>query len=378
MDDRLKVSRFWEENFSIIQQTKDVQCPTPEEVYSDFILQTGLTHIDLDNFKVITCSLGRGIRLNKKRRKNQKRFYNVAPKRKKLRPEEQDYDSQVLDDLVAADDKQQPADVIHVGNVIRQEDELLGNYLQHQASMQINAMTVSALREKQNAPSRRKQMFEILRGKGLYKKFAMSKFKTFTSWLKSPSGGQLACPDEISSEVSRFLYFSFPSKLKWNRLLDAKAFNNYLITTKDAGLGPDGLKTKIERITIALKFLAHRKPKLHSKCRRAIAEYSEWLKPLAKQKKVLRMQNSWRDELCGFNLTMEDLDTAVSEDTIAQFIAIMKQAMSKTRLTQKEYRLIVDTLITITITQESAIRPGAFQFMTLQEIDNPGNIYITY
>ena len=154
-------------------------------------------------------------------------------------------------------------------------------------------------------------------------------------------------------------------------MLDSKAFNNYLITTKDAGLGPDGLKTKIERITVALKFLGHRKPKLHSKCRRAIAEYSEWLKPLAKQKKVLRMQNSWRDELCGFNLTMEDLDSAVSEDTIARFITIMKQAMLKEKLTQEEYRHIVDTLITITITQESAIRPGAFQFMTLQEIDNP-------
>ncbi|XP_028416842.1 uncharacterized protein LOC114541052 [Dendronephthya gigantea] len=312
MNDKLNVSRFWEENFSIIQQTKDVQFPTPEEVYSDFILRTGLTHIDLENFKVITCSLGRGIRLNKKRRKNQKRFYNVAPKRKKLRTEEHDFD--------ANEPKEEES-------VTRHENELLDNYLEHQGSMQINAMTVSALREKQNAPSSRKQTFEILRCKGLYKKFPMSKFEKFISWLKSPSGGQLACTDEIASEVSRFLYFSFPTKLKWNWLLDAKALNNYLITTKDAGLGPDGLKSKIERITIALKFLGHKKPKINTKCKRAIAEYSEWLKPLAKQKKVLRMQNSWRNELCGFNLTMEDIDTAVSEHTIARFIAIMKQAM---------------------------------------------------
>ena len=48
--------------------------------------------------------------------------------------------------------------------------------------------------------------------------------------------------------------------------------------------------------------------------------------------------------------------------------------MLNQKLTQEDYRVIVDTLIIITITQESAIRPGAFQFMTLQELDNP----ITY
>jgi hypothetical protein len=149
-----------------------------------------------------------------------------------------------------------------------------------------------------------------------------------------------------------------------------------LILTKEAGLGPDGLKTKVERVTIALKFLAHKKTKLHRKCDSKIAEYKGWMKPLAKQKKVLRMKNSWRDELCGFNLNMEDLDTAVSEQTINRFIMIMKKAMSNEKLTQEEYRVIVDTLITITITQESAIRPGAFQFMTLTELNNPV-IYIS-
>lgn len=170
---------------------------------------------------------------------------------------------------------------------------------------------------------------------------------------------------------TRFLYFCNPSKIKWKKLLDTKAFNNYLIATKDAGLGPDGLKTKIERVCTALKFLAHKKPKLHGKCTRAREEYKEWIKPLSKQKKVLRMQNSWREELCGFKLITDDLDTAVSEETIKSFIMIMKKAMKDEKLTPEEYRVIVDALITLTITQESAIRPGAFQFMTLEELDNP-------
>lgn len=147
--------------------------------------------------------------------------------------------------------------------------------------------------------------------------------------------------------------------------------NNYLISTRDAGLGPDGIKTKIERVITALKFLKHDKPKLQSKCRHAIEDYSEWIKPLLKQKKVLRMKNSWQEELLGLKLTTDDLDTAISDQNISNFITIMKKAMSNLKLTQEEYRVIVDTLISLIITQESAIRPGAFQFMTLRELDSP-------
>jgi hypothetical protein len=118
-----------------------------------------------------------------------------------------------------------------------------------------------------------------------------------------------------------------------------------LILTKEAGLGPDGLKTKVERVTIALKLFAHKKT-LRRKCDSKIAEYKGGMKPLAKQKKVLRMKNLWRDELCGFNLNMEDLHTAVPEVTINRFIMIMKNAMSNKKLTQEEYCVIVDTLIT--------------------------------
>ena len=46
------VSKFWEENYSIEKEIKDLKCPTPEEVYSDFIQTTSLTDIDLDRFKV--------------------------------------------------------------------------------------------------------------------------------------------------------------------------------------------------------------------------------------------------------------------------------------------------------------------------------------
>ena len=59
-------------------------------------------------------------------------------------------------------------------------------------------------------------------------------------------------------------------------LLDMKGFNDHLIATKDAEIGPDGLKTKTEIVLTALKFLAQQKPKLHGKCSRARQEYKEY------------------------------------------------------------------------------------------------------
>ena len=69
--------------------------------------------------------------------------------------------------------------------------------------MQIEAKTSSALKEKIKAPSTRKQMFDVLKGKGLYKKCPQSHYKKFERLLKSPSGGQLKCTDQIVSEVNR-------------------------------------------------------------------------------------------------------------------------------------------------------------------------------
>ena len=254
--------------------------------------------------------------------------------------------------------------------VTQKNAELLDTYLSAQSSM-ASSKTAAALTVTYEAPSTRKQLFTILKGKGLYKKFPTEKFHKFDKWLKSPSGGQLKCTEEIVSEINRYLQFSCPQKIKWRKLLDTKCFNNYLIVVKQAGLGPDGIKTKVERAITALKYLKHSHPSLDRKCQKAISEYREWLRPLVKKKKVLRMKNAWRNELCGLNISMEGIDEAVSPDTAKQFSKLMEKAMENQKLAPEEYRLIVDTLITLTITQESAIRPGAFQFMTLQELANP-------
>ena len=141
------------------------------------------------------------------------------------------------------------------------------------------------------------------------------------------------------------------AKIKWKQLFETKLFNNYLIITKKAGMGPDGIKTKVERIITALKYLKHWKPKLREKCKRAMVELKEWLRPLVRKKRVLRMKNSWRDELCGFSRTMQDVDTAVCAETTKRFVDIIEKAMGKQKLTGEEHRQIVDTLITLTITQ---------------------------
>ena len=42
-------------------------------------------------------------------------------------------------------------------------------------------------------------------------------------------------------------------------IVDTKLFSNYLIATKQAGLCLDGVKTKIEQVCIALKYLGYKK-----------------------------------------------------------------------------------------------------------------------
>ena len=81
------------------------------------------------------------------------------------------------------------------------ESEMLDSYFEHEQEILMKSKTKSALREKHKAPSSRQQIFEILRGKGLYKKLPAKQLKDFKDWLQSPSGGQLKCPDEIVSEI---------------------------------------------------------------------------------------------------------------------------------------------------------------------------------
>lgn len=291
-----------------------------------------------------------------------------AKKRKiEITPNLSDDQEEVLDTSTLCDNSREDI------NIEEKNEILLNDYIEHQSVMNMDAKTKAALKDKSKskAPSTRKQMLGILQSEGLYRKFPSEKFDKFNEWLQSPSGGELQCTKEIVSEVNRFLHFCCPKTIKWKSLFDTKLFNNYLIITKKGGLGPDGVKTKVERILKALKYLQHRKPDLKTKCERTSTELKEWLRPLVKKKKVLRMQNSWRDELCGFRLTMEDVDTAVSPETTKRFVKIMEKAMANRKLKAEEYRVIVDTLITLTITQESAIRPGAFQYMTLQELENP-------
>lgn len=333
-----------------------------------------------------------GIRLNKKRRRHTPRFYNVSPKIENPIEAGGMFDNTPLSDIDSDDGNEVPSKVQKVDkpesvadntsstnndtasiNVEEKNAELLTSYMAHQSCQNLDQKTFDALKDSSThkAPSTRKQMFSVLKSKGLYQKFPAQKFKKFNDWLSTPSAGELQCTEEIVSEVNRYLHFSCPEEVNWRKLFDTKCFNNYLIITKSAGLGPDGTKTKIERVMTALKYLKQRKKKLRRKCERARAEYKEWLRPLVKKKKVLRMKNSWREELLGFRLTMQDIDTAVSEDTILNFTKAMEKAMEKKTLSGQEHRVIVDTIITLTLTQESAIRPGAFQFMTLEEFSKP-------
>ena len=68
------------------------------------------------------------------------------------------------------------------------------------------------------------------------------------------------------------------------------------------------------------------------------------------------MKNSRRDELCGCKLNMSDLDTAVTKEQSDRFMAVIKKAMKDEHFSPEEFRVIINTIISLTFTQESAIR----------------------
>ena len=175
--------------------------------------------------------------MNKKRKRNQKRFYNVVSKKSRRteskfpqetvdtdhhnpkpkpkpkpnpkanpKPNPKPNPNHGFDDIPASSTPPpSPSNSDNAQTAEPQETELLDTYFKHQATMQVQAKTVSALREKHMAPSKRKQMFELMKEKGLYKKFPKKRLKKFETWLKSPSGGQLKCTRQIVSEISRFV-----------------------------------------------------------------------------------------------------------------------------------------------------------------------------
>jgi hypothetical protein len=47
-----RISEFWKDHYTIQSHEKGLEQPTPEKVHSHFHEATGLTHVDLDTFKV--------------------------------------------------------------------------------------------------------------------------------------------------------------------------------------------------------------------------------------------------------------------------------------------------------------------------------------
>ena len=158
------------------------------------------------SLQAVTCSIGRGISLNKKRRKKQKRFYNVQSKKGRTAEASPPESSAVFESQDLVEPAAQPQQSPRETPSNPPSTSLLDDYFQHQETMQVEAKTVAALKEKYTAPSKKKQMFDLMTGKGLYKKFPNKDFRNFNSWLQSPSGGQLKCPDEIISEISRYVF----------------------------------------------------------------------------------------------------------------------------------------------------------------------------
>lgn len=335
------LKNFWKSRFTLKIPTHHY----PSELAHQLFCAVEHERVSFDIFKQETAKLGLGIRLSKRHRKSQtRRFYNVKPH-----------------------------SPLTTGN--GESTARIDGYLKDQEQRAFTAKFQAAVRANIPPVSSARKRFQLMKTSGLYKKFPEHHFSKFLGWLESTAGGEKADAKEIVSEVNRFLYFCQQGeKVHWESLLDLRLVNNYLIVTQDKGVGPDGTKTKLERFTIALRYFRKfvlRDFSMAEKARTAEEELKEWIAPLKKKKRVIRMQNSWREELFNTRLIMKDVQEAISEEDIVQFRTALDKAMKKVKLSPKEYRKIIDTIFAWVTTQTSAVRAGAFQCMTIEELRNP-------
>ena len=100
--------------------------------------------------QTVTCSIGRGILLNRKRRTNQKRFYHVQCKRSRtcvegqhdtVIPAESELMKPVPDKTLDVEEINPPT-----GSTIEnKEKHLLHTYLEHQDAIKVQAKTATVL-----------------------------------------------------------------------------------------------------------------------------------------------------------------------------------------------------------------------------------------
>ena len=52
MTERKIVERFWKDDYFILKETKGAMCPSPDDVYFQFVKEAKIPHLSLESFKV--------------------------------------------------------------------------------------------------------------------------------------------------------------------------------------------------------------------------------------------------------------------------------------------------------------------------------------
>lgn len=97
---------------------------------------------------------------------------------------------------------------------------------------------------------------------------------------------------QIAIDISKFMAFADPTRAKWSGLINVDKMKDYIQKLTTDGIGPDGLTTKTNRLTLAVKYGIRVKLLDSIAAREAIDRFSAWKTTLKGQKRRRALQRA--------------------------------------------------------------------------------------
>ena len=206
-----------------------------------------------------------------------------------------------------------------------------------------------------------------------YTRFDTSRkeLQDFAKYLKHPDGGLRPEIEtgRIISDVNKFLCFANTAELNFGNVLVISKLRSYIEKLKSDDIGPDGIITKLQRLEMAVKYMANKEDNPPSQLVARVQFISD---------RLTQWRSALRKGLAGRTANrvsrMEELSTDVShisdflnnEELCAVIARIRKGTRAGATVTGGLINVFT-AFIFVSLAYKNAQRPGSVVNMTLKE-----------
>ena len=197
---------------------------------------------------------------------------------------------------------------------------------------------------------------------------------SFREWLQGIDGREKspAAALAISKDVNKYLKFSNPSKLTLNTLVHRNTILKYMDSLKKAGIGVDGMSTKLDNIVYAIRFTRSHfdeeqsQPFTYDHMRDVLDSIKVWKASLGKGRREKAQRKL--EQLSEGTHSLDDITEVVDNSRMWEhFDRILSMCqVGDPALTQPDLKLAMGAVLVTTLLK-SFQRPGAVTNATLKE-----------